>query len=184
MPTARVRLSAARTPPRTVLARALARGAGVAVVGSAARAPRVRAQRHHHGQRLCPARGAALSGRSAPRAGRARRGRAAADHAINRRASPGLGGGSPTSLCPRIGSRGRGPRCQFRRRTTGIGPSHHPRYGRHHGQGGHDRRGSHRPQPRVRGGCLAVRGQPAHRWRGRVDPGTQHRHRRSGGRRW
>ena len=79
----------------------------------------------------------------------ARRGRAAADHAVYRRASPGLGGGPSTGLCPRIGSRSRGPRCQFRRRTTGIGPGHHPRYGRHHSQGGHDRRGPHRPQPRV-----------------------------------
>ena len=172
MPAALVRLSAARTPPGTVFARALARGAGVAVVGSAARAPRVRAQRHHRGQRLCPARGAALSGRPAPRAGAARRGRAAADHAVNRRAGPRLGGGPPAGLCPRIGSRGRGPGRQFRRQPAGIRPSHHPRYGRHHSQGGHDRRGPHRPQPRVRGGGLAVRGQPAHRRRGRVDPGT------------
>ena len=96
---------------------------------------------------------------------------------------PRLGGGPPTGLCPRIGSRRRSPRCQFRRRPVGIGPGHHPRYGRHHGQGGHDRRGPHRPQPRVRGGRLAVRGQPAHRRRRRVDPGAQHRHRRSGGRR-
>ena len=112
LPDQLLRRPGARAAHRRARRRGAARRAGVAVLGRAARAARVRAHRHHRRQRLRPAAGQALRRDAVGRAARGRRGRRAGHPAQRRRA---VGGRAPRwprrsrCCCParRAGSRAR-----------------------------------------------------------------------------
>ena len=140
-----------RAPHRRARRRGAARRAGVAVLGRAAGAARVRAHGHHRRERLRPAAGQALRRDAGRRAARERRGGRAGHPAQRRRPVGGRGRGRRAGHDAALRPGGRRDGRGVDRRAVRLRRPHHVRHGRHlhrrrAGAGPHARGSGARPR--------------------------------------